>query len=109
MQSHQSIDLGTNGHDRSIANAINNNGIYGSANGINDLNEITGVEGILSPIPLIESEVVYQDLMAEDINNAGQIVGTALIDGDIHAVLLNPSSSPGDSKPPSVSRTGIQD
>jgi uncharacterized membrane protein len=41
---------------------------------------------------LIDSDVVYDELEVEDINNSGQIVGSAVIDGAIHAVLLNPPS-----------------
>lgn len=39
---------------------------------------------------LITSDVPYADFAAVDINNAGQIIGNAVIDGSTHAVLLNP-------------------
>lgn len=40
---------------------------------------------------LIVTKIVYTDLEVEDINNAGQIVGSATIRGAEHAVLLNPA------------------
>jgi probable HAF family extracellular repeat protein len=42
---------------------------------------------------LIETGTSYSDLYVRDINNTGQIVGSAIIDGSMHAVLLNPTSS----------------
>jgi hypothetical protein len=39
---------------------------------------------------LIQSEAIYSELCLKDINNSGQIVGRATIDGKRHAILLNP-------------------
>lgn len=38
-----------------------------------------------------EKEIKYEDLDVLDINNSGQIVGSAIIDGSEHAVLLTPN------------------
>jgi hypothetical protein len=63
---------------------------------INDLGQIVGgaciyQDGQLFDLyELIESDVVYEQLDVVDINNSGQIVGDAIIDGAQRAVLLNP-------------------
>lgn len=63
---------------------------------VNDLGQIVGGAGIYQDgqlfdlYELIESDVVYEQLDAVDINNSGQIVGDAIIDGAQRAVLLTP-------------------
>jgi uncharacterized membrane protein len=44
-------------------------------------------------------EIEYDLLYARDINNSGQIVGNAVIDGNVHAVLLLPVRASGFARP----------
>lgn len=66
------------------------------AEAINDHRQVVGShylyeDGELSDLyGLIETTIEYNELEVVDINNQGQIVGSALIDGSTHAVLLNP-------------------
>ena len=74
---------------------------FSGATAINDNSQIVGGNFIYENgqlfdlYNLIESNIEYIDLRAEDINNSGQIVGSANIDGSMHAVLLNPVPIPG--------------
>ena len=58
---------------------------------------------------IIETAIEYDELEVVDINNHGQIVGSALIDGSTHAVLLNPSLDSTISLTPPVLRIVPQD
>lgn len=63
---------------------------------IDDNNQIVGGNNLYEDgqlfnlYDLIQSDTAYEALVVEDIDNAGQIVGTAEIDGTKHALLPNP-------------------
>ena len=69
------------------ATAINDNGQIVGRNFIYENGQLFDL------YDLIEPNMDYIDLRVEDINNLGQIVGSATIDGSTHAVLLNPVNS----------------
>jgi len=87
------IDLGFTG-----AKAINDHGQIVGSHFLYDYSSRVApglipiaVEGALYDLnDLITNRIVYTDLEVEDINNAGQIVGSATIRGAEHAVLLDP-------------------
>lgn len=112
-------DLVTNGYDDPLAGAvdINNmgqiiggdylfdNGVvtalgFSGAAAINDNGQIVGghhlyEDGDLIDInELIETSIIYEDLELQDLNNSGQMVGSAMIDGVRHAVLVEPVPIP---------------
>lgn len=69
------------------------------ATAINDSGQIVGnhyiyQDGQWSDLyELIESDITFSDLIAKNINNKGQIVGSVKINGMAQAVLLNPTAT----------------
>jgi probable HAF family extracellular repeat protein len=92
-------------------------GTQSQANAINDVGEIVGFS---SPAGGGSHAFIYADgamadlnerisprsgwvlLDAAAINSAGQIVGYGTVNGEVHAYILNPSSPPPDTEPPTL-------
>lgn len=79
------------------SNQVTDLGFRGVA-AINDIGQIVGSHyiyqgGQLYDLrDLIETDIAYSDLAVRDINNSGQIVGNANINGSARAVILNPTT-----------------
>lgn len=73
---------------------------FKGAKAINDMGQIVGGHylyesgQLLDLNTLIQSDVIYGSLSLVDLNNNGQMVGSAVINGVEHAVLLNPVPIP---------------
>jgi uncharacterized membrane protein len=69
---------------------------FKGARAINDSGHVVGLNylytngQVFNLYDLIETDNTYTSFEAIDINNSGQIIGNASIDGVTHAVLLNP-------------------
>jgi probable HAF family extracellular repeat protein len=70
---------------------------FKGARAINDSGHVIGLNflykngQVFNLYDLIETNIAYTSFEAIDINNAGQIIGNASIDGLTHAVLLDPA------------------
>lgn len=116
---HQLNDLVTDGHVGPLGEAmdINNMGQiigkdylfdngevtdlgFSDAAAMNDNGQIVGghylyEDGNLLDInELIQTSIIYEDLELQDLNNSGQMVGSVMIDGVEHAVLIEPVPIP---------------
>lgn len=95
-------DLGTLGGNQSSANSLNDSGVIVGestiASGVT--NAFLYQDGAMVNLnSLLPAGVTAVFTRALAINNAGQIVGEALIDGVLHGVLMSPSTLP---PPPTI-------
>lgn len=94
-------DLGTLGGSGSIGFGINNLGhVTGLADTTDDFYQhaflYTSAAGMVNLNSLIDPQSGWELLVGNAINDAGQIAGVGRINGERHAILLNPVGSPGD-------------
>jgi probable HAF family extracellular repeat protein len=89
-------DLGTLGGTDSLARSINNSGqVVGYATNAGAASRAFLYEATMTNLnSLIQADSGWVLTEARDINNAGQIVGAGVINGQTHAFLLTPTSSP---------------
>jgi probable HAF family extracellular repeat protein len=88
-------DLGDLGGGTSRAHAISNNvvvvGVSTAINGTNHAFRWTEAEGMIDLNPLLPPDSGWVLIVANDINDKGQITGIGLHNGSRHAFRLNPS------------------
>lgn len=72
----------------------------GEAEALNDVRQVVGSFGLWEDgtttalLDLLADSSGWYDLYAKDINNSGQIVGSGMIDDEIHAFLMTPVPEP---------------